>query len=185
MKTGTDMQSTINTVSALFGVTDVRQQNEQLYFMTSSEKLLPSLLIHLRDKEGFTHLTFLTAVDIIEDGQFQLTYMLHNYSSCINLAVLVFIDRDNPMMQSIHTLWEQARVFQQELREMFGIDFPGSPRIEENFALEGWQDIPPMRRDFDTREYSEKTFCPRPGRHSENPREYMKNKLYPDATNNV
>jgi NADH-quinone oxidoreductase subunit C len=185
MKTDNNMQSTIATLSALFGVTDVRQQNEHLFFVTSPGALLPSLFIHLRDKEGFTHLTFLTAVDFIENRQFQLTYMLHNYGSGMSLAVLVFIGRDNPTIQSIHTLWEQARVFQQELREMFGIDFPGSPRIEENFALEGWQDMPPMRRDFNTREYSEKTFFPRPGRHSENPREYMKKKLYPDNRNDV
>lgn len=185
MNTGTDMQSTIDTVSAVFGATDIRKQNERLYFLTSTRKLLPSLLIHLRDNEGFTHLTFLTAVDFIENGQFQLTYMLHNYATQINLAVIVFIDRDHPMMESIHSLWEQSRVFQQELREMFGINFPGSPRIEENFALEGWQEMPPMRRDFNTREYSEKTFFTRPGRHSEDPRKYMKNKLYPDDTNNV
>lgn len=185
MDTKTDMKSTLETVSTLFGVTDARKQNPHLYFITCVKELLPSLLIHLRDNEGFTHLSFFTAVDFIENDQFQLTYMLHNYDSGINLAVLVFINRDNPTMQSIHTLWEQARVFQQELREMFDIDFPGSPRIEEDFALEGWQDMPPMRRDFNTREYSEKTFFPRPGRHSENPRDYMKNKLYPDATNNV
>jgi len=185
MNTGDDMQSTIDTISTIFGVSEVRKRNDLLYFVTAPKKMLPSLLLHLRDRERFTHLVFFTAVDYIENGQFQLTYMLHNYSTGINLAVLVFIDRDNAEMESIHTLWKQARVFQQELREMFGITFPGSPRIEEDFALEGWQNMPPMRRDFNTREYAEATFFPRPGRTSENPREYMKKKLYPDEAHNV
>ncbi|WP_416208189.1 NADH-quinone oxidoreductase subunit C [Halomonas sp.] len=34
---------------------------------------------------------------------------------------------------------------QRELKEMFGIDFPGSPRVDEPFVLESWDDIPPMR----------------------------------------
>jgi NADH-quinone oxidoreductase subunit C len=179
------MQSTLKRIRTLFRVSNIKKQNDQLYFITGKKNLLVPLLIHLRDNEGFTHLVFFNAVDFIEDDRFQLTYMLHNYTTGMNLAVLVFIDRKNPEMESIHTLWEQARVFQQELREMFGIQFPGSPRVDENFALEGWDNIPPMRRDFNTQEYSEKTFFPRPGRFSEDPREYMKQKLYPDGANNV
>ena len=67
-------------------------------------------------------------------------------------------------MISIHHLWEQAATYQQEIHEMFGINFPGSPGVDENFILEGWQNIPPMRRDFDTLKYSVETYFPREGR---------------------
>ncbi|MBN2781385.1 MAG: NADH-quinone oxidoreductase subunit C, partial [Candidatus Marinimicrobia bacterium] len=80
----------------------------------------------------------------------------------------------------IHHLWKQAATYQRELKEMFGIDFPGSPRIDEPFILEGWQDIPPYRRDFDTKKYSEETYFPRPGRTTHDPADYMKQKLYPE-----
>jgi NADH-quinone oxidoreductase subunit C len=63
---------------------------------------------------------------------------------------------------------------------MFGIDFPGSPRVDEPFILESWDDIPPMRREFDTRAYSEARYFPRPGREKIVPREYMREQLYPD-----
>jgi NADH-quinone oxidoreductase subunit C len=46
--------------------------------------------------------------------------------------------------------------------------------------LEGWDDIPPMRREFDTKKYSEETYFPRPGRETKDPAEHMKKKLYPD-----
>jgi NADH-quinone oxidoreductase subunit C len=36
-----------------------------------------------------------------------------------------------------------------------------------------------MRRDFDTLDYSEKTYFPRPGRTTHDPREHMKEQLYP------
>ncbi len=83
-------------------------------------------------------------------------------------------------MESIHHLWAQAATYQRELKEMYGVHFPGSPRIDDEFALEGWKDIPPMRRDFDTLAYSERTFFPRPGRESHDPVEYMKQNMYPD-----
>ena len=52
-------------------------------------------------------------------------------------------------------------------------------RDDGDLILEGWDEIPPMRRDFDTKEYSEKTFYPRPGRVTHDTREHMKKKLYP------
>jgi hypothetical protein len=90
-------------------------------------------------------------------------------------------------MDTIHHLWAQAATYQRELKEMYGVDFPGSPRVNDEFALEGWADIPPMRRDFDTLEYSERTFFPRPGRKTYDPVEYMKQNMYPDEpeANNV
>ena len=83
-------------------------------------------------------------------------------------------------MESIHPLWKQARVYQRELKEMMGIDFPGSPDVDKPLVLEGWEDIPPMRKDFDTVKYSSNTYFPRPGRKTYEPKEYMKKKLYPE-----
>ncbi|MFP3960329.1 MAG: NADH-quinone oxidoreductase subunit C, partial [Spirochaetaceae bacterium] len=130
---------------------------------------------------GYRHLAFFTAIDYIEEGTFRLVYMLHNYGLRHDLGVMVDIDRQGEgcRMESIHHLWPAAETYQRELREMFGIDFPGSPRLEEDFALEGWDGTPPMRREFDTRAYSEETYYARPGRHTHDTRAHMKEKLYP------
>jgi NADH-quinone oxidoreductase subunit C len=105
--------------------------------------------------------------------------MLTNYEHHVMLGVHVDIDRENAEMTSIHTLWAAAWAYQRELREMYGVNFPGSPRVEEDFCLEGWDDIPPMRRDFDTRAYSTERFGHRE-RSTEEPRQYMKVQFYPN-----
>ena len=105
--------------------------------------------------------------------------MLHNYKNNHDIGLIIPIDRENAQMESIHHLWPAIETYQRELREMFGIDFPGCPRVNENFCLEGWEDIPPMRRDFDTSEYCKKTFYTRPGRKTNDPTKYMKGKMYP------
>lgn len=159
---------------------EIANAKDNQVFATINKDILPDALLWLKDFAGFTHLAFLTAVDFPEEEKIQLTYMLHNYQNSFNLALRVKLDRENPQMISIHNLWQQAEVYQRELREMFGIDFPGSPNLMENFALEGWHDSPPMLRTFNTREYSQKTYFPRPGRKSYDPQKYMKEKLYPD-----
>ena len=36
-----------------------------------------------------------------------------------------------------------------------------------------------MRKDFDTKKYSEETFFPRPGRQTSDPKKVMEDKVYP------
>ena len=142
---------------------------------------LRSILLELRDKEGFTHLTLLTAVDWLEEGRFQLTYLLNNRPANLTLGLRVYLDREEAVGETIHDIWPTAETYQRELREMFGIDFPGSPRVNDEFILEGWTDLPPYRRDFDTLAYSQQTYRDRPGRKTSDPRAHMKQKLYPEG----
>ena len=153
-------------------------RSDMLFVRVSQEQAV-SLLTELQSLEGFTHLVLFTAVDFIEEGNFQLTYILQNFEKHQDLAVLVTIDRSHPTMESIHHLWPHAMTYQQEMFEMYGIEFPGSPRLYDDFVLEGWDGPPPMLRDFDTKAYSEETFFPRPGRKTYDTTEYMKEKPYP------
>lgn len=174
------MNQLIEKLKESFGLTDVIKNKESQVFITVTKPQLVPLVNHLKVMEGFKNLILITAVDWIEDGKFQLTYMLNNPDTRQDLGLRTFIGREGEAMDSIHELWGHAATFQREMKEMFGIDFPGSPRVDESFLLEGWDDIPPMRREFDTRKYSEETYFPRPGRSTNDPAEYMKQKLYPD-----
>ncbi len=187
--TSRDVHGVFKEIHLRFQVRELEEKRaDQAYLHVEKEDLVP-LLTYLRDTAGYTHLSFFTAVDHIEEGTFDLLYMLHSYEKRHDLGVMVRISRgtgrtdgDDPeaaVMDSIHHLWPAAETYQRELREMFGITFPGSPRLHENFALEGWEDIPPMRREFDTREYSERVYYARPGRTTNDTRQHMKDKLYP------
>ena len=160
-----------------FPLGEFTEQRSDLAFITLEADYLRSVLVHLRDREGFTHLVLLTAVDWLEDGLFQLTYLIANRAKQQNLGLRVMLLRDNPTMESIHDLWATAATYQRELREMFGIDFPDSPRVNEAFILEGWTELPPYRRDFDTLEYSDKTYRVREGRETKDPAQHMKQQL--------
>ncbi|HSG27465.1 MAG TPA: NADH-quinone oxidoreductase subunit C, partial [Candidatus Krumholzibacterium sp.] len=134
----------------------------------------------LKNEAGFGHLVVISVVDRIERGVFEMVYLLHSYGQHRDIGVKTEIDRENASMESVHRLWAGAKVYQREIREMFGIDFPGSPGVEVPMILESWTDMPPMRRDFDTKEYSEKTYFPREGRKTSDPARYMASKRYED-----
>ncbi|PKL23277.1 MAG: NADH-quinone oxidoreductase subunit C [Spirochaetae bacterium HGW-Spirochaetae-3] len=139
------------------------------------------VMAYLRDEAGYGHLSFMTAIDNIERGAFTLSYALRDHDARRGLIVHADVDRAEPTVDSIHLLWGQAWTYQREMREWFGIDFPGSPRVDEEFVLEGWEGPPMMRRDFDSLAYSDATYAERPGRVTHDPASHMREKLYPEA----
>lgn len=174
------MRKFYENLAEIIPLGEMTLQRANLAFITLDRLHLRAALHHLRDSEGFTHLVLLTAVDWIEDGMFQLTYLLSNRTANVDVGLRVMLPRENASMVSIHDIWPTAATYQRELREMFGIDFPNSPRVNEEFILEGWQDIPPYRRDFDTKVFAEKNFSHREGRVTKDPATHMKELLYPE-----
>ena len=175
------MKDLFKALKAHYPVKNLTVQRDDLAFIDVPRESLRAVLMDLRAHHGFTHLVLLTAVDWLEDGQFQLTYLLHDRATPRDVGLRVYISRDGEAMDGIHDLWPTAATYQRELKEMFGIDFPGSPRVDEEFILEGWTHMPPYRRDFDTKEFSDKQFAHRPGRETRDPASYMKEQLYPDG----
>lgn len=106
---------------------------------------------------GFEHLSNITCVDWIMKNTFHVTYNLWSYGHQVHVTVKASTPRDNPKVQTILHLWPQAQVYEQELHEMFGVDFPGNPNLGPLF-LHNWRDLPPLRKDFDTEQYSREAY---------------------------
>jgi len=175
----TDLAALRAELDKRYDIGEIKEQRTDLAFLDCSRIDTPDAVAYLRDHQGYVHLSFITCVDRIEDGKFEIVYMLRNHELKHDLGVITRIDRDNPTMESMHKHWAAVATYQRELHEMFGINFPGSPGVERAFALESWAGPPPMRRDFDTKKYSEETYFPRPGRETHDPAEHMKKTQYP------
>ena len=174
------MQQICERLTDQFGCDNVIHQRADLSFLRVDKEKLESTLVYLKTHEGFTHLSFVTVIDYIEDNMFRLTYTLYNYDITANIGVQVDIVRDKATMHSIHHLWAQGWTYQRELKEMYGIDFPGSPRVDEEFVLEGWDGPPPMLRDFDTVKFCEERFVDREGRGTQDVKQVMRENIYPE-----
>ncbi len=121
-------------------------------------------LVWLRRESSHMQLSLISAVDWLEEGEFEVVWLITDPGACTTLMLTCRVPREAPSLPTVHDLWPQAVTYEQELCEMFGIAFDGSPRQGVPFILEGWSDVPPMRRDFDTAAYSLEHYGGRPGR---------------------
>ena len=142
--------------------TSKKFEDNRLDFSVESQ-CIPSILNYLKDMLGYVHLSHITCVDWLEDGEFEVIYILWSPKDKMKVFIRTRIDRENPVLPNIDMIWRQANTYEREMREMFGIEFPGLVG-EQDFLLEDWDGPPPMRRDFDTAAYVKDTFFERPGR---------------------
>lgn len=140
-------------------IISIEEDGERRLIVDLNNKDITLAVNNLKDFMGFEHLSMISCVDWLEENKFEVVYVLTSYSKG-NIVVMLKtkVDRKNPKLQSIINLWPQAVTYEIELNEMFGVFFEGNDRMGEEFILEDWDDIPPMRRDFDTLEYANNTF---------------------------
>ncbi|MCF6172833.1 MAG: NADH-quinone oxidoreductase subunit C [Campylobacteraceae bacterium] len=128
------------------------QKNNYLYKVSVKIEQLESLLLSFLNEFNYITLDSINCRDDLEDGLFTITYCLQTEKRDNVVMIQTSIERENASLPSMHTIWPQAEIMEREMHEMFGVDFPGHPTLID-FALEHWDNMPPLRRDFDTLEY--------------------------------
>lgn len=115
-------------------------------------------LLTIFKSAGWKQLSYLSAIDWPDENKFELIYLIFNWEKPVYIQVRAKIDRENPVMDSILPIFPGSKYYERETHEFFGIHFPGNPDYEKQLILEGWDDIPPLRKDFDPSAYSAKKF---------------------------
>jgi NADH-quinone oxidoreductase subunit C len=106
-------------------------------------------VLNIFRKRGYDHFVALTCIDLIREDMFELVYHLWSYGSRIHVYVKTSIRRNDPSIRSVVDVFRPAITYEREIKEMFGVDFPGNPRLTQ-FILEDWDGPPPMLKDFDS-----------------------------------
>lgn len=123
----------------------------------SSDKIT-DFALRMQTDWDFPHLSAISCVDWIDDNEFELVYHFWSYTRKVIVSAKVRIPRgEEPHYTSISRLWQPAKFFERDIHEMFGIVFDGNDDMER-FILTEWKGMPPMRKDFITREYALNNF---------------------------
>ncbi len=145
------MKNAVEGLKKIEGAT-VFQRRENLVFVdVPKDKLIKAL--YDAKLLGFNQLSILSAVDRIEENEFEIFYVLYSYKEKINAVVRARIPRDNPEIETAEKIYPPAHTYERELTEMFGIKVVGNNDSGKPFILENWKDKPPMRKDFDSIRY--------------------------------
>jgi NADH-quinone oxidoreductase subunit C len=124
-----------------------------------------AVLRFLKDRR-FDHLALVSCVDWIEEQEFELVYILtrymqgnktHTEREKMHIIVKTKISRQNPQLETVTGIFSNAEPYEREIHELFGVKFEGHKRLIPLF-LERDYEIPPFRKDFDTRKYVEDVF---------------------------
>ena len=139
-------------------------EKDRLKINAEKEEVI-SILSYLKNKR-YGHLALISCVDWMEEKEFELIYILSAYLARddeytdrerLNIIIKTRIPRDNPEFLSVIPVYENAEPYEREIHELFGIIFSGHPRLIPLF-LEREYEIPPFRKDFDTRQYVKDVF---------------------------
>ncbi len=146
----------INYLKEKLNPIDINKLRDQNVVIQLKNNELVSGLNFLKS-QSYIHLATISCVDWIEDNEFELVYHLFSYQDKISLSVKTRIDREKSKFVTIKNLWKVASYYERDIHDFFGVEFDGNDNMEE-LILENWNEIPPMRKDFKTREYVDQKF---------------------------
>lgn len=101
---------------------------------------------------GFDHTIAVSGVDHLSEKRIEVIYFLSSYSrddlKHLVLSLKVQLDRENPSLPTLTSIWESANLFEREAHEMFGVNFEGHPNLQKLLLQDNWDGPPPMRKDI-------------------------------------
>ena len=95
---------------------------------------------------GFDNLSVITGTDYID--RFEVVYNFLSYRKSENLVLKVILDHDDPIVDTLSSLWKVADWLERETYDLVGIRFRGHPDLKRILLPEGWQGHP-LRKDYD------------------------------------
>jgi len=126
--------------------------------------------------ERYDYLQLVSCVDWIDDGELEIVHVVSRYldgegglgDGPVRVVLKTRVPRTGAVLPTAIEVYPIAEPYEREVHELFGVRFEGHPRLTPLF-LERDYEIPPFRKDFDTRQYVEDVFgsVPRVGEDSQ------------------
>ena len=155
-----DMMNLVDDVKSKFNLLNVDYPKDNQVAMDFEKEEVHAVLAHVR-AQGWIQLSLLTCVDWLEENKFQLVFLVFNWQNGIRIQIRAKIDRDAPQFTTITGIYPGAKYYERDVHEFFGVEFEGNPDSYKQLFLENWDSIPPMRKDFNSQEYSDTKYTAR------------------------
>ena len=99
----------------------------------------------LKENLSFEQLACISAIDYKD--KFAIAYNLYSYTTREKITLKVFLDKNNPSVESITPLWSAANWHEREAFDMMGITFTGHPDLRRILLPDDWQGYP-LRKEY-------------------------------------
>jgi NADH:ubiquinone oxidoreductase subunit C len=141
-------------INAKFPDTKVDWMRDRRLKVTVSPSIIKDVCVFVRDELGFDHISTVSGVDWIAKNQLEVVYFVNSVSKPgledFVIGVAERIPRDDPVVPTLIEVWPGALYNERETHEMFGINFKGHPDQGHLLLPEDWNDLPPLRKDYNS-----------------------------------
>ena len=102
---------------------------------------------------GYNFFEDVTAVDWYPaEPRFQVAYSILSMGLKQRIRINVRVSGDDPRIDSITSVWPSANFYEREVLDLFGIHFPGHPRLTRIMMPDNWNGHP-LRKDYPVEGY--------------------------------
>jgi NADH-quinone oxidoreductase subunit C len=109
---------------------------------------LLAMATRLRDEFGFDMFLDVTAVDWPErEPRFEVVYHFYSTRDHVRVRLKTTVSEEDPVVDSLVSLFGSAGFMERECHEMYGIKFHGNPDLRPLLLYEGFEGHP-LRKDY-------------------------------------
>jgi len=108
-------------------------------------------------ERGFDMPVSAGATDYIKEKKFEVFWIVWSSSENVVLILKTDINREEPVVDSLVSVWKGVQKFERETWELFGISFKGHPKLKRLLLPEDWdyeKEGYPLRKDFSLKPYT-------------------------------
>jgi len=128
-------------------VTTAKFEYEELTLEISPTKIV-SVCGFLKYDQKFIRLSSVTAVDRYpSEPRFEVVYHLHSIERNERLRLKCRLRSDEPVIETVTSVWRSANWYEREVFDLFGIRFTGHPDLRRIMMPDDWEGYP-LRKDY-------------------------------------
>jgi NADH-quinone oxidoreductase subunit C len=132
-------------------ITDAKWDRRELTLTVAPETII--LAAEAAKSSGYNFLEDVTAVDWYPtEPRFQISYSILSLALKQRIRLAARVSGDNPRIDSITSIWPSANFYEREIFDLFGVDFPGHPRLTRIMMPDNWEGHP-LRKDYPVEGY--------------------------------
>lgn len=126
---------------------EVYQSSGDTFVRIKAEALV-DVCNFLKEKRHFVYLADIIGTDrYTSNERFEVIYNLLNLKEKSRLFLKVWCDEQNPVLDSVISVWPRANWNEREVYDMFGIKFNNHPDLRRIFLPEDFKYFP-LRKEF-------------------------------------
>lgn len=132
-------------------ITDAKWDRRELTLTVAPETIVTAM--QAAKAAGYNFFEDATAVDWYPtEPRFQISYSILSHSLKQRIRIIARISGDDPRIDSITSVWPSANFYEREIFDLFGVQFPGHPRLTRIMMPDNWEGHP-LRKDYPVEGY--------------------------------